>query len=233
MASNPAATEASVSPGETASTAPPTSYQQQRSPESPSRPGPSKKIAIRAAAVVGGLVLLVGAFAAGVASGRSAIPGYQHQVAQMRGELKAEQAKLSIEQDRLSTEQTQVQTAQADVKTAQAAAKNAMSTALAQVKAQYKSRLAAVQSLQRQLQREQGIVQSSTISADGVYVVGKDIPSGVYHTTGGSQCYYATLGSTDTSNILDNNNFNGPETVDVSSAYAFQISGGCTWVRSG
>ena len=87
--------------------------------------------------------------------------------------------------------------------------------------------------LQKKLQQEQGIVQSSTISQDGVYVVGKDIPSGVYHTTGGNQCYYATLGSTDTSNILDNNNFNGPDTVDVSGAYAFEIQGGCTWVKAG
>jgi len=61
----------------------------------------------------------------------------------------------------------------------------------------------------------------------------RDIPSGTYHTSGGSQCYYATLGSTDTSNIMDNNNFNGPETVDVSGAYAFQITGGCTWHKIG
>ena len=124
-----------------------------------------------------------------------------------------------------------MQAEQGQVRTAQAAAKNAMTTALAQVRAQYKSKLASVQSLQRKLQQEQGIVLSSTISADGVYVVGKDIPSGTYHTSGGNQCYYATLASTDTSNINDNNNFNGPETVDVSGAYAFQISGGCTWVK--
>ena len=138
--------------------------------------------------------------------------------------LKAEQLKLSNEKATMQAEQGQV-------RTAQAAAKNAMTTALAQVRAQYKSKLASVQSLQRKLQQEQGIVLSSTISADGVYVVGKDIPSGTYHTSGGNQCYYATLASTDTSNINDNNNFNGPETVDVSGAYAFQISGGCTWVK--
>jgi len=75
---------------------------------------------------------------------------------------------------------------------------------------------------------------ANTISQDGVYVVGQDIKAGTYHTPGdGGQgddaCYYATLGSTNTSNILDNNNFDGPETVDVSGAAAFQISGGCTW----
>ena len=111
-------------------------------------------------------------------------------------------------------------------------AQNATSAANRAAAAKYASREAAVQALQRQLQKEQGVITHNTISADGVYVIGKDIASGTYHTTGGSQCYYATLGSTDTSNILDNNNFNGPETVDVSSAYAFQIQGGCTWVKA-
>jgi hypothetical protein len=193
-----------------------------RPPESP--PPKSRKRIKIAAAVVAGLVLLAGGFAAGVAAGRSPIPGYQQQIAQASRNLNAEQLKLSSEKATLQAEQGQV-------RTAQAAAKNAMTTALAQVRAQYKSKLATVQSLQHKLQQEQGIVLSSTISADGVYVVGKDIPSGTYHTSGGNQCYYATLASTDTSNINDNNNFNGPETVDVSAAYAFQISGGCTWVK--
>jgi len=199
-------------------------HQQQPPPESRPPPRTSKKVIRLTAAVVGGLVLLGGAFAAGSAAGRSAIPGYQHQIAQAHRNLTAEQAKLATQKATLATEQAQVQTAQT-------AAKNAMSTALAQVRAQYKSRLASVRSLQRKLRQEQGIVQSSTISADGVYVVGKDIPAGLYHTSGGNQCYYATLGSTDTFNILDNNNFNGPETVDVSGAYAFEINGGCTWVK--
>jgi len=99
--------------------------------------------------------------------------------------------------------------------------------------AQYASREAKVTAMQHKLAHELGVVAKSTISADGVYVVGRDIPSGTYHTSGGSQCYYATLGSTDTSNILDNNNFNGPETVDVSGAAVFQISGGCTWHKIG
>lgn len=45
-----------------------------------------------------------------------------------------------------------------------------------------------------------GQLQANQISGDGVYVVGKD-------------------------NIADNNNFDGAETVDVSGAYAFQVSG--------
>jgi hypothetical protein len=176
---------------------------------------------------IGGIVLLVIGVVIGVASQQSTINSYKHRVAQLQGQVSTGKSRLASEEARLTTEQQQVQNAQA-------AARNAMSAALAQVKAQYKSKLASVEALQKKLQREQGLVQRSTISADGVYVVGKDIPAGTYHTSGGAgQCYYATLGSTDTSNILDNNIFNGPETVDVSGAYAFQIQGGCTWHLEG
>lgn len=50
-----------------------------------------------------------------------------------------------------------------------------------------------------------GRLTAAQISADGVYVVGTDIPGGTWHTSGGQQCYEATLASTDTSNIIDNN----------------------------
>lgn len=73
---------------------------------------------------------------------------------------------------------------------------------------------------------------ATTIDADGVYVVGQDITAGTWHTAGGSQCYFARLGSTDTSDILDNNNFSGPETVTLGeSTKAFEINGGCSWSR--
>ena len=74
---------------------------------------------------------------------------------------------------------------------------------------------------------------ATQISDDGVYVIGQDIPGGTWHTSGGSQCYEATLASTDTSNIINNNNFTGPDTVDLSGAKAFDISGGCTWQSEG
>jgi hypothetical protein len=75
--------------------------------------------------------------------------------------------------------------------------------------------------------------EATRISADGVYVVGQDIPGGTWHTSGGQQCYEATLASTDTSNIIDNNNFTGPDTVSLAGAKAFDISGGCTWRHEG
>ena len=99
--------------------------------------------------------------------------------------------------------------------------------------AKLNSEAAALKAQQAQLAQLTGMTQSNQISADGVYVVGRDIKGGVWHTSGGSQRYYARLGSTDTSNILDNDIFNGPETVDLSGTYALEISGGCTWVKIG
>jgi len=43
----------------------------------------------------------------------------------------------------------------------------------------------------------------------------------------------ATLASTDTSNIIDNNNFTGPDTVSLAGAKASDISGDCTWPHEG
>jgi hypothetical protein len=66
---------------------------------------------------------------------------------------------------------------------------------------------------------------------------GSDIKPGTWHATGdgggSNQCYYALLNSTNTGDIIDNNNFDGLETVDVSGAHAFPISGPCTCVRDG
>lgn len=77
--------------------------------------------------------------------------------------------------------------------------------------------------------------QATQITSDGVYVVGTDIASGTWHTSGdggqtGGQCYEATLsGSNSVSDIISNNNFDGPDTVNLAGAYGFQISGPCTW----
>ena len=70
---------------------------------------------------------------------------------------------------------------------------------------------------------------ATQIRLDGVYVIGTDIPGGAWRTSGGSSCYEATLNSTNTNDIRNNNNFTGPDTVDLTGAYAFEINGGCTW----
>jgi hypothetical protein len=156
----------------------------------------------------------------------------------------------------VSTLHGQVDTLQGQLNAAQAQARNAVAAATAAANAKaataYAARNAAVSQQaatlkqqeatltqqQQSVKAQMGELQAFQISGDGVYVVGKDIKAGVYHTngsgnTGATDCYFATLNSTDTSNIADNNNFDGPETVDVSSAYAFEANGPCTWVKVG
>jgi hypothetical protein len=170
-------------------------------------------------------------------------------VSSLNGQVSSLQGQLTTAQGQLTTAQGQAQHAAA---IAQAKAKSdyaARNAALSQtyqskessLAATYQSKEAALAATQKtanseaaQLKQELGQMQANSISADGVYVVGKDIKSGTWHTNGdngagGNACYFATLNSTDTTNIADNNNFDGPETVDVSSAYAFEISGPCTW----
>ena len=73
----------------------------------------------------------------------------------------------------------------------QTQAQQARATADAQAQASYAARNAALAARSKSLDQRakaistaEGQIQSSTISSDGVYVVGKDIPPGTYHTTG-------------------------------------------------
>jgi hypothetical protein len=68
-------------------------------------------------------------------------------------------------------------------------------------------------------------------------VVGQDIDPGTYHTdspSGGGNCYYALLSSTNTSDIIDNNNTTGPATITVGSGVKAVETQGCDgWQKVG
>jgi hypothetical protein len=197
---------------------------------------------------VGIAVLAVAALLAGVGIGSGAnnnagaLNSAKSANVSLRGQVSALHGQVGTLQGQLAAAQAQAKnavaaaTAAANAKAATAyAARNA---ALSQQSATLKQQQTALAQQQQAVKAQMGELQASQISGDGVYVVGKDIKSGVYHTNGSgnagaNDCYFATLNSTDTSNIADNNNFDGPETVDVSSAYAFDVSGPCTWVKVG
>jgi len=71
---------------------------------------------------------------------------------------------------------------------------------------------------------------------DGIYAVGTDIQPGRYHTDGsGDSCYDALLSGMDGNsldNIIDNNNVDGPVTLDITSPY-FESSRCGTWTKVG
>ena len=126
---------------------------------------------------------------------------------------------------------------------ADAKAANAVRAAQAAAKSDYAARNAALNReaamLKRQSQTiaaEIGKLRANTIRADGIYVVGHDIKPGTWHTVGdgsasGGHCVFGVVGSANKPNDVQYIYFDGPWTVDLSGAYAFQIKGLCTWTR--
>ena len=185
-------------------------------------------------AVAAGIVLLLVGVAIGSATGSnaSALSAATRTEADQRAANSALQAQVSSLRAQASTVQGQLSSAQSQAQHATATANARASAAYAARNAALTQQEATLKQQEKTVAAETGQLQASQISGDGVYVVGKDIKAGVYHTngsgdTGQNDCYFATLNSADTTNIADNNNFDGAETVDVSSAYAFQVSGPC------
>jgi uncharacterized protein YoxC len=224
-------------------------------PEQPRRRGKLRRRLLTGIALVAALGIGIGIGTA-AGSNTSALNKANSQVSALEGQVASLKGQASSLTGQVSSLTGQVSSDNATVTAAQGKAATAQQTANANAAAAYKGREAALaqtyqgkeaalsaqqQTVKQQeatLKQELGQVQASQISGDGVYVVGKDIKAGTWHTngsgnTGQNDCYFATLNSTDTTNIADNNNFDGAETVDVSSAYAFQVSGPCTWVLAG
>jgi vacuolar-type H+-ATPase subunit H len=68
-------------------------------------------------------------------------------------------------------------------------------------------------------------VARNTVDGTGTFVVGSDITPGTYRATAQPGCYWARLSSLDTSDIVDNDNADGPVVVEIlPSDKAFQVS---------
>jgi hypothetical protein len=134
-------------------------------------------------------------------------------------------------------------TLSSQVAAANVRAAGAVSAAQAAAQKDYAARNAALNQEAAALNRksqtiaaEIGELQANTIRADGMYVVGHDIKPGTWHTVGngrlsGGLCRFAVIGSPNRSNNPSAIYFDGPWTVNLSGAYAFEIYGPCTWVR--
>jgi hypothetical protein len=184
---------------------------------------------------------------AGYLAGHTGKAGLRQSLAQARGQRNIAQAKLAETGTELSAARGTVAAAQDQAQKETTIAQSATQAAQKKAEAQYAGKLATVDQEQQQLaadektvKTEEGQLNASAISLSGVYVVGQDIKAGTWHTNGdgggglmSNDCYFATLNSGDTFDIADNNNFDGAETVDVAGAYAFEISGPCTWYYVG
>ena len=192
-----------------------------------------RRVLIGVALVVAlGVGIAIGA-AAG--SNTSALNAANSQVSSLKGQASALQGQMATLEGQVSSLNDSVTSWKGQAEHATATADAKAAAAYAARNSALNQQAATLKQQQKTVAAEMGQLQANQISGDGVYVVGKDIKSGTWHTngsgnTGQNDCYFAALNSTDTNNIADNNNFDGAETVDVSGAYAFQVSGPCTWV---
>jgi hypothetical protein len=98
---------------------------------------------------------------------------------------------------------------------------------------------AVIQAASAQIEKASaaGARESPAMGGDGVFVVGLDIKPGVYRTAGpvsGGNGYYALLSSTNTNDIIANNNIAGPATITVGAdVRAVNVSGCQPWFWQG
>jgi hypothetical protein len=107
------------------------------------------------------------------------------------------------------------------------------SAALDARKKQLDGQASAVAEREAAVAAAEGHLKANTITGEGVFGVGADMQPGTWHTNGASGCYYAILNSTDTSDIADNNNTDGPATVTLQSGKYFEVSGCADWTKIG
>jgi hypothetical protein len=81
----------------------------------------------------------------------------------------------------------------------------------------------------KKLTTSEEAAESSTIE-DGIWEVGVDIEPGTYRSEGGAGCYWALLGSADTSDIVNNGGFGPNQTLTIDSAW-FETSDCGTWEK--
>jgi hypothetical protein len=77
-------------------------------------------------------------------------------------------------------------------------------------------------------------IEDNTVPGTGTYVVGEDIQPGTYRGEASPGCYWARLASLDTSDIIDNQNADGPVVIEVlPSDKALELSSCADLVRQG
>lgn len=86
---------------------------------------------------------------------------------------------------------------------------------------------ARLRDLQEQIGSTKETIAKSSIS-DGIWESGTDFIPGTYQAPGGSGCYWALLGSADTSDIINNGGFSKNQLIAIDSPY-FETDGCGTW----
>jgi hypothetical protein len=101
----------------------------------------------------------------------------------------------------------------------------------AQQKAQLSAKESQLDKREAGLEKAEATQKRNTIT-DGIWKVGTDFDSGTYRAEGGEGCYWALLGSADTSDIVNNGGFGPNQTVTIDSPW-FETNGCGEWAKIG
>lgn len=125
----------------------------------------------------------------------------------------SDQAKKELAQARatINTERDAANREAAQAKEEAAAARQE----LADTKDKVAEERARLDRLRSEISGARAAVQENTIPGTGTFEVGKDIQPGTYRADARSGCYWARLSSLNTSDIIDNNNSDGPVVVEI------------------
>lgn len=86
---------------------------------------------------------------------------------------------------------------------------------LSDLKEQTSTERRRLRRLKKKVTGARATVAKNSFEGDGTYVVGSDISAGVYRASASPGCYWARLSSLDTSDIIDNDNADGPVVIEV------------------
>lgn len=174
-------------------------------------------------------IIVVALVALGVGVGAGAAGGVQ------QSKYDAAVADLGEARQEVTDLKGEVADAKADAKAAEREASEKIEAEFASKNAALDDREGKLNEREQQLSVAEAAKKKDSIDGPGLYEVGVDINPGKWKTDGGSgSCYYAKLRSSDTSDIIDNNNVDGPAVVTLAAGQYFEVGSRCgPWQRVG
>lgn len=104
--------------------------------------------------------------------------------------------------------------------------KDEFAAQMTQQQAALASRTSAVVAREKTVGGAEVAAKANRFAGEGTYLVGTDIKPGTYKAAANSGCYWARLSSLNTSDIIDNNNSDGPVVIEVRSTdKALEVAG--------
>ena len=162
---------------------------------------------LAATALILGLCIVIGVEAAAISAANARATAAQNKLTTAQSDLSAARSEAKAATDVLSAAQSEAQTAKDALSAAQAG--------LAARKTTLDAAAAAVAAREVKVGAAEKAAQANTFAGEGTYLVGTDVQPGTYKADASTGCYWARLKSLDTSDIIDNQNTDGPVVLQI------------------